>query len=228
MLSAATLAALQEFKSEEKERNEKFASLYQNAEEAFEKRSKLSIDDFKEDWQLSQFWYSDETASILLDALLEGATEDTVICIASAPSVYAIINKRDRSKLPTKKIYLFEYDKRFELLSGEEYFGFYDFNEPEKFRNDLTGKVDRLLIDPPFLESECQKKSSETAKLLLKKNSSARVITCTGERMKDNVLKNYAEEGVKVTDFYPEHKNGLSNEFRCYANFDCKQWKKID
>lgn len=197
--------------------------MYQQAETEFDDRQKLSIDDFKEDWQLSQFWYSDSTADILLDALLEDATEDTVICIASAPSVYAIMNKRDLSKLPTKHIYLFEYDKRFELLSGKEHFGFYDFNEPENFRDDLKGKVDRLLIDPPFLEVECQKKSSETAKLLLKSGNNSKLITCTGERMKSNVLNNYSD--VHVTDFFPEHKNGLSNEFRCYSNFECKQWK---
>jgi hypothetical protein len=225
MLSAATLALLQAFKNEEEERNEKFEKLYQQAEDAFDERNKLTIDDFKEDWQLSQFWYSDSTAEILLNALLEGANEDTVVCIASAPSVYAIINKLDPSILPTKHIYLFEFDKRFELLSGKEHFGFYDYNEPENFRDDLKGKVDRLLIDPPFLEIECQKKSSETAKLLLKNDSNSKLITCTGERMKEKVLQNYP--GVYVTDFFPEHKNGLSNEFRCYANFDCKQWKML-
>ena len=226
VLSAATLAALQEFKAEEKGQKEKFEKLYQKAEDDFEGRPKLTIDDFKEDWQLSQFWYSDSTAETLLDALLEDATEDTIVCIVSAPSVYAIINKRGFETLPTKHIYLFEYDKRFELLSGKDYFGFYDYNEPEKFREDLKGKVDRLLIDPPFLEVECQKKSSETAKLLLKDDPSARLVTCTGERMKDNVLKNYP--GIHVTDFYPEHKNGLSNEFRCYSNFNCTQWKMLE
>lgn len=218
------MAALQEFKNEEAERTEKFNKLFQSAETDFDERKQLSIDDFKEDWQLSQFWYSDSTADTLLDALLEGATEDTVICIASAPSVYAIMNKRDPSTIPTKHIYLFEFDKRFELLSGKDHFGFYDYNEPSNFREDLKGKVDRLLIDPPFLEAECQLKSSQTAKLLLKDQSS-KLISCTGERMKENVLKNYP--GIKVTDFYPEHKNGLSNEFRCYANFDCSKWKML-
>ncbi|KAG0671827.1 hypothetical protein C6P42_003394, partial [Pichia californica] len=223
-LSAATLAALQSFKNEEKERIEKFSKLYEQAEDEFDNREKLSIDDFKEDWQLSQFWYSDKTAEILLDSLLENATKDSVICIVSAPSVYAIINKRDLNSLPTKNIYLFEFDKRFELLSGKEHFGFYDYNKPTEFREDLKGKVDILLIDPPFLEVECQKKSSETAKLLLKDYKKSKLITCTGERMKENVLNNYP--GIHVTDFHPEHKNGLSNEFRCYANFECKQWKK--
>lgn len=196
--------------------------MYQQAEDAFDERSKLTIDDFKEDWQLSQFWYSDSTAETLLDALLEGATEDTVICIASAPSVYAIINKKDPSTLPTKHIYLFEFDKRFELLSGADHFGFYDYNEPLNFREDLRGKVDRLLLDPPFLEPECQQKSSESVKALLK-GPNSKLITCTGERMGEQVKSNYKD--IHTTSFHPQHKNGLSNEFRCYANFECSQWK---
>lgn len=198
--------------------------MYQQAEDAFDERSKLTIDDFKEDWQLSQFWYSDSTAETLLDALLEGANEDTVVCIASAPSVYAIINKK-KEQLPTKHIYLFEFDKRFELLSGADHFGFYDYNEPLNFRKDLVGKVDRLLLDPPFLEPECQQKSSITAKSLLK-DSSSKFITCTGERMSEQVHKNYSD--IHTTSFFPEHKNGLSNEFRCYANFECSKWKFAD
>lgn len=68
-LSAHALAALQEFKNEEQERLEKFESLYQQSEDKFDEQKKqqanITIDDFKEDWQLSQFWYSDETAKIL-------------------------------------------------------------------------------------------------------------------------------------------------------------------
>lgn len=191
------------------------------AQDAYDARSKMTIDDFGEDWQLSQFWYCDSTADILLDALLEGATEDTVICIASAPSVYAILNKRDPTTLPTKNIYLFEFDKRFELLSGAEHFGFYDYNDPLNFREDLKNKVDRLLLDPPFLQSDCQRKSSETVKALLKTPNS-KLITCTGERMAEQVKSNY--EGIHMTTFLPEHRK-LSNEYRCYANFECSKWK---
>ncbi|GMF05303.1 unnamed protein product [Ambrosiozyma monospora] len=115
VLSAHALAALQEFKQDEKARQEAFEKMYQKAEDDFSERKQVSIDDFKEDWQLSQFWYSDSTADTLADALLDGADEDTVICIASAPSVYAAIKKRDPKTLPTTEIYLLEYDKRFEF-----------------------------------------------------------------------------------------------------------------
>lgn len=113
---------------------------------------------FKEDWQLSQFWYSDDTAAILADAILEGADENTVIAIVSAPSVYAAIQKKPTNEIPTEHIYLFEFDNRFELLAGRDHFFFYDYNKPLDFSDEIKGKVDRLLIDPPFLNEDCQTK----------------------------------------------------------------------
>ena len=234
VLSAATLAALQEFKLEEKQRVDHFAKLHAASEEQFE-RQKLSIDEFKEDWQLSQFWYADETAAILGRALLEGADQDTVVCIASAPSVYAAILKFPENEIPTKHIYLLEYDKRFELLAGKLHFFFYDYNTPDEVPEQLRNKCHRLLIDPPFLEEECQRKSSQAGYNLLVKDRASKtasgdqqfkLISSTGERMRDEVKKNYPE--TQMTDFLPKHKNGLSNEFRCYASFEGSQWKFAD
>lgn len=111
---------------------------------------------FKEDWQLSQFWYTDNTADILAEALLEGADSDTIIAVVSAPSVYAAILKRPKEQIPTKNIYLFEYDTRFELLAGRDHYIFYDYIHPLEFTDQLKGKVNRLLIDPPFLHDNCQ------------------------------------------------------------------------
>ncbi|KAI5949899.1 EFM5 [Candida jiufengensis] len=238
-LSSHALAALQEFKQEEKSRLEKFESLYKASEEKFDNKqcneeANITIDDFKEDWQLSQFWYSDETAKILGKALLEGADEDTIIVIASAPSVYAAIKQLPKDEIPTKHIYLLEYDPRFKVLAGNEYFSVYDYNKPNDIPSHLRKKCHRILIDPPFLEEECQTKSAESAKNLLIPESERnektkngdlkfKLISSTGERMNEVVLKNYP--GTKMTDFLPEHKNGLSNEFRCYANFEGSYWK---
>lgn len=36
--------------------------------------------------------------------------------------------------------------------------------------------------------------------------------------------KLYGKAGLTTTTFYPEHSNPLSNEFRCYANFECDSW----
>ncbi|KAH3660470.1 hypothetical protein OGAPHI_007056 [Ogataea philodendri] len=227
--------ALTEFKNEEKERLERFTALSHQAEEDFTARSTLSIDDFKEDWQLSQFWYSDETANILADELLDGADSETTICVVSAPSVYAAIKLRDPLELPTKRIFLLEFDRRFEVLSGSKYFGFFDYNHPLELPEHLVGKCDRLLIDPPFLEEDCQRKSAIAAKSLLCNDKSQktkaaksryRLMSCTGERMADVVRSCYPD--LKMTSFFPEHKNGLSNEFRCYASFEGNSWSFSD
>ncbi|CAI5759535.1 unnamed protein product [Candida verbasci] len=235
-LSSHTLAALQEFKLEEKSRLEKFQTLFKQSENNFDNKQKLNhqnlkltIDDFKEDWQLSQFWYSDETASTLGKALLEGADENTIIVIASAPSVYAAIKQFPKHQVPTDQIYLLEFDPRFKILAGDEKFAIYDYNKPDEIPKNLRYKCHRLLIDPPFLEEECQTKSAIAAKNLLIKDDSNQVIkliTSTGERMNDIVKKIYPD--TFMTNYYPEHKNGLSNEFRCYANFECSYWQFQD
>lgn len=232
-LSSHTLAALQAFRNEEQQREEEFQKMMNQADEEYErKKRQQGMDLFKEDWQLSQFWYSDNTADTLAEALLEGADEDTVIAVVSAPSVYAAILKKPDSEIPTKHIYLFEFDKRFSLLAGEDKFFFYDFANPLDFDDKLKGKVDRLLIDPPFLNEHCQTNSSITAKALLapktdEKTSKGvpkhRLMSCTGERMSEVIAKVYPD--TKITTFYPEHANGLSNEFRCYTNFEWDQWK---
>lgn len=183
---------------------------------------------FKEDWQLSQFWYDEETANNLAQALLEGANENTVIAILSAPSVYVAISKMSPSCVPTKHIYLFEYDKRFEVLAGLEHFCFYDYTNPLEFPASLDGKVHRILIDPPFLNKPCQTKFGVTAnKLLAKANDCGeqerRIMISTGERMAEVVSETYP--GTRKTTFTPSHANGLSNEFECYANFEWRGWK---
>lgn len=230
-LSSHALAALREFKTEETARKEQFAKLFQELETRFDELKKVSIDDFKEDWQLSQFWYADETADILAKALLEGADEDTVVCIASAPSVYAAVTRLPADQIPTKHIYLLEYDKRFEVMAGKKYFGFYDYNQPDAVPEVIRNKCHRLLIDPPFLEEECQTKSAQAARNLLAANTGektksgdekVKLISSTGERMRDIIKKTYPE--TQLTSFLPEHKNGLSNEFRCYASFECAHW----
>ncbi|CEP61782.1 protein-lysine N-methyltransferase LALA0_S04e00540g [Lachancea lanzarotensis] len=229
-LSSDTLKALQEFRQEEQEREANFEKLHHDADIKFEEQKVMDL--FKEDWQLSQFWYDEKTAGVLADALLDGADSETVICILSAPSVYAEIKRRITSSIPTKHIHLFEFDKRFEVLAGSDHFHFYDYNKPLALPSELEGKVHRLLIDPPFLNEECQTKFSTSARILLNPDVNQRtkhgnrqhaVVSSTGERMAGVVTRLYP--GIKTTSFRPEHANGLSNEFRCYADFEWKGWQ---
>jgi len=114
--------------------------------------------------------------------------------------------------------------------------------------DDMKGKYDRMLCDPPFLSPDCQtkgqwpipelatkaiyllcEKAAMTVRWLSKTTSTKqgksdqRTIICTGERMESLVLKLY--QGIKTTTFDPQHaQNRLSNDFRCYASFVCDSW----
>jgi hypothetical protein len=51
-------------------------------------------------------------------------------------------------------------------------------------------------------------------------------MVCTGERMESLITdKLYGKAGTRTTDYEIKHSKGLSNEFRCYANFECEAWK---
>lgn len=45
--------------------------------------------------------------------------------------------------------------------------------------------------------------------------------------METLIHKLYAKVGTHTTTFEPKHAKGLSNEFRCYANFECDVWKFV-
>jgi hypothetical protein len=57
------------------------------------------------------------------------------------------------------------------------------------------------------------------------RSTDARIIVCTGERMESLITKIYRPQGIQTTTFEPVHSKGLSNEFFCYANFECENWK---
>ncbi|KAH9819839.1 Protein-lysine N-methyltransferase EFM5 [Teratosphaeria destructans] len=233
-LPADTLALLQEFQLEKDARAKQFEDLKAKAEEAFDKNDELSMDLFGEDWNASQFWYTDATARTLAMQLLREADSHTHIAIVSAPSVFVaarnILSEWPSDTRPVVK--LLEFDKRFEIL-GEDFVP-YDFAFPLRLSPSLKNKFDRIICDPPFLSEDCQTKTALTARYLAKTwvpwdesmQSGLKLISCTGERMADLIVgKLYGKLGVRTTTFEPEHSKGLSNEFWCYANFESDAWK---
>lgn len=119
---------------------------------------------------------------------------------------------------PTERIYLFEYDTRFErLVPSSDLFVAYDYNTPLKFPPELRGKIDCVLADPPFLSDECLTRTAMTVRALLKKASS-RTMVCTGGKMEELVPKVFP--GVKRKGWDPRHKGGLANAFACFMDWD--------
>ncbi|CAP49276.1 uncharacterized protein PODANS_5_6020 [Podospora anserina S mat+] len=228
VLSSSALDALKEFYAERDARQEQFAKLQAKAEEQHDlQQQKLSMEAFGEDWNESQFWYSDETANFLARQLLLNATPDMTIGVVSAPSVFValknILNAASPEE-PKPKLILLEHDNRFAVFSE---FSFYDFAQPTKLPAHLKSSCDRIICDPPFLSEDCQTKAAITVNWLFKPTAAddKKLIVCTGERMEPLVSRLYKSVGLRTTDYDPVHARGLSNEFYCYANFESLGWK---
>ncbi|MCJ1264324.1 hypothetical protein MMC22_004195 [Lobaria immixta] len=86
-LSSGAFAALQEFYSEREVSAKRFEDLKTRLDQEAS-QSTLSMNMFSEDWNASQFWYSDDTATLLAKELLEGTQKENNIAVVSAPSVF--------------------------------------------------------------------------------------------------------------------------------------------
>jgi EEF1A lysine methyltransferase 1 len=186
---------------------------------------------FGEDWNASQFWYTPATASTLARALL--ASSPKRIAVVSAPSVFAalkqVLHEERQNLQPSKNItapelMLLEYDNRFAVWPE---FIHYDYTAPTRLPANLRGVFDAIIVDPPFLSDECQTKAALTVRWLSEiwKRDGLKLVACTGERMGPLVNRLYGPVGARETDFAVQHASGLSNEFRCFANFEWDEWK---
>ncbi|XP_040282151.1 EEF1A lysine methyltransferase 1 [Bufo bufo] len=199
-LSAHTLAALQEFYTEQQQRESlKSGSGY----------DKFTVGAVEEDWQLSQFWYSDDTALSLAKEAVEASGKNGRIACLSAPSVYQKLKGLVGDDVT---VCLLEYDRRFSVYGDE--FIFYDYNNPLDLPERLQQhSFDVVFADPPYLSEECLQKTAQTIEFL----SKGKVLLCTGAVMEDLVTQIL---GLKMCAFLPKHNRSLANEFRCFANYE--------
>ncbi|XP_029980614.1 EEF1A lysine methyltransferase 1 isoform X2 [Sphaeramia orbicularis] len=196
-LSAHTLAALQEFYSE---------NMVNQAPS-----DQYAVGAMEEDWGMSQFWYSDDTAARLTEELIHEAGEGGRIACVSAPSVYQKLKQGVVDGSDRVSSVVLEFDHRFAAYGDE--FIFYDYNEPLSLPSNVAPQsFDIVLADPPYLSEECLSKVSKTIQFL----SKGKVLLCTGAIM-ENIAKDLL--GVKMCSFLPQHKRNLSNEFRCFVNY---------
>ena len=199
-LSSAAQKALSEFLNEKKLE----CSSINNSEKSI----LYDINLFAENWNLSQFWYSGETAKTVATEALDIHTSGNVGFI-SFPSAFMAYKN-----IGADNAYLFEFDKRFECYDE---FVFYDFNSSSSSCIDpiFHYTFDVLVIDPPFLSVDCLTKTLRTARLLASENCN--YIICTGKVMETLI---YELCGAFLVEFKPEHaKQRLANEFSCFVNY---------
>lgn len=123
-LPADTLQLLADFAAEQDANVKAFEDLKLETVEDCGKAAadgKLTMDVFTEDWNASQFWYTDATARVYAEQLLDGATSDSSIAIVSTPSVYVALRNvlHERRNDIKPRLCLLEYDKRFEVFGPD-------------------------------------------------------------------------------------------------------------
>jgi hypothetical protein len=85
-LSTRTLEALQEFLKEKDDTERKFKQF------CLEKDNSMNL--FQEDWNLSQFWYDDVTATELTTEILDVTHLDSKIACICTPTIYCKLRVR--------------------------------------------------------------------------------------------------------------------------------------
>ena len=98
--------------------------------------------DLPEDWQLSQFWYTDATADALASAVaaaVANVDQPRIACV-SAPTLYRLVilglnlfhdpftRALKRLNKPNLRAEVFEYDNRFAAFGSD--FHFFDYKAP--------------------------------------------------------------------------------------------------
>ena len=225
-LSSATLAALNEFRQEEATRQQVQDDLL-SGKLAHQPGSQVD-----EDWQLSQFWYDDDTAYRLAREASRCIAENGKrrVALISAPTTYMALQKHFPQALEAGNVKIFEFDTRFSALAAKN-FVYYDFNSPLKFvssdeRDGATGlreEFDLVMADPPYLDENCLTKTSISIKYLGKEG--AKIVLCTGAVMEDLAKRLL---GLYIcTEWEPKHKNNLANEFKCFTNYNQEYEKEI-
>lgn len=204
-LSSHTLEALKEFLSE---KSRVQVDDDDNSAEVNDEEVALVT----ENWNLSQFWYEQETAETVAKEVLHLSQlfESPYVACVACPTLYAYIKKID----PNAHVQLLEYDRRFQKYGSE--FTFYDYNQPEELPSPLKNAFQILIADPPYLSKECLEKVAQTISFL-KQNGKCYLLLLTGEVQKDRAA---ALLDLHACGFRPQHSSKLGNEFRLYTSYD--------
>ena len=202
-LSPETLAALMEF-YEEKNINIK----------------EDNYDKIDEDWELSQFWYTKETADNIIKLIANYAEKNKKVNIAllCTPSLYRAY-LRNKNQMENLNVALFEFDERFSIF--KDAFNFYDLNKPLDIDKIHHNKYDIIVADPPFLNEETIHKVSESMRLISNENSIK--IFITGIQVEESIIKEFPE--LKLTNIKIEHdKKRLQNPFGFFCAIDLENY----
>lgn len=179
-----------------------------------------------EDWELSQFWYDEDTSRFLAAEVSRCAADaraararagdaegDVVVAFLSSPSAFKAL--RAVGVPAGVRAVLFEYDPRFSIFAPDFYA--FDYKSPLALPAELRHGVDVFLLDPPFLNAECLDGFAAAVRAL-SRGADARVLLASGAVMLSAAR---AALGLRPTRRVIAHASGrLSNPFALYTNYE--------
>uniref|UniRef100_A0AAV1U3F4 N(6)-adenine-specific DNA methyltransferase 2 n=1 Tax=Peronospora matthiolae TaxID=2874970 RepID=A0AAV1U3F4_9STRA len=179
-----------------------------------------------EDFRLSQFWYDDRTGRALAQEAID-QSKKMRIAFVSTPAAYRDflkIQEESDSPIDGDNVFLFEYDRRFHEKYGP-HFVFYDYNEPTKLPEQFHHFFDYVLVDPPYLNTNCMSKFAETMRWLAKDvkvvpgKADEILNPCTFITARMLRKEMHANLGFTPSGFTPTFESKLSNQFLTYTNY---------
>lgn len=173
-----------------------------------------------EDASMNQYWYGRSTIECIVAACEAACPREqsgrlAVACL-STPSIFFSLPGwlRTRSRV-------FEFDRQWE--DTEPNFVFYDFYRPGDLPEDLIGRFDLVVIDPPFITSEVWTLYAEGARKLLRSNGLVLGTTLfENGRLVEQLFAGAVEAPVRPRKFLPSVPH-LPYQYRIYSNVDCAE-----
>ncbi|RHY19346.1 hypothetical protein DYB25_009848 [Aphanomyces astaci] len=179
--------------------------------------AKLNEDsEVSEDFRLSQFWYDTRTGDALALEALEKSNGGP-IAFVSTPAAFKALKAMHPER---SDVYLFEYDPRFEEKYPSE-FVFYDYNTPLAIDSKFEHFFDYVLVDPPYLNTNCMSKFAQTMRFLSKHVTTQGQIQTPNAFITAQMLRKdiFHDLGFTPCGFVPTFDSKLSNRFLTYTNY---------
>ena len=127
----------------------------------------------------------------------------------------------------------FDFQKQYDdIWKNDSRFVFYDFNKPTDIDENLRGKFDMVVIDPPFLAQEVWENYAASARFLLEHDpldsdldKRGLIIGTTIRENKETMKRLF---GAEPCNFLPSCPN-LVYQFAVYTNHDnCETLKQVN
>ncbi|EQC27721.1 hypothetical protein, variant 2 [Saprolegnia diclina VS20] len=185
-------------------------------------------DDVSEDFRLSQFWYDQKTGDALALEALE-KSKGGPIAFLSTPAAFKALKAMEPER---DNVYLFEYDHRFGDKYGDA-FAFYDYNNPLDVDTKFHHFFDYVLVEPPYLTSQCLRGFAKTMRLISREVDivdGVEVLKTPNTFINSGAMHKVMLNELKLvpSGFVPTFESKLSNRLTTYINYESERFGPCD